>query len=64
MKNDLQNKTREELSSTLQELKAKLLQLNFELAEKRLKNYSEVKKTKKEIARILTVLRSVKTNAQ
>ena len=54
---DLQNKTKEELSTMLKDLKAKLLQFNFELGEKRLKNYSQVKKTKKEIARILTTIK-------
>ncbi len=53
---DLQNKTKEELNTTLKDLKAKLLQFNFELGEKRLKDFSQVKKTKKEIARILTKL--------
>ena len=53
---DLQNKTQEELFRMLHDLKAKLLQFNFELAEKRLKDFSQVKKTKKEIARILTTL--------
>ncbi len=57
MKNiDLQNKTKEELSKMLSDLKSKLLQFNFELGEKRLKDFSQVKKTKKEIARILTTL--------
>lgn len=56
MKNtDLQNKTKEELNTILKDLKTKLLQFNFELGEKRLKNYSQVSKTKKEIARILTM---------
>jgi len=53
---DLQNKTKEELGMMLKDLKAKLLQFNFELGEKRLKDFSQVKKTKKEIARILTEL--------
>lgn len=51
---DLQNKTKEELNIMLNDLKTKLLQFNFELGEKRLKDFSQVKKTKKEIARILT----------
>ena len=55
---DLQNKTKEELNAMLKDLRSKLLQFNFELGEKRLKNYSQVKKTKKEIARILTFLKS------
>lgn len=54
---DLQNKTREELNNMLTDLKAKLLQFNFELGEKRLKNFSQVDKTKREIARILTILK-------
>ena len=54
--NELQNKTREELSTMLKDLKAKLLQFNFELGEKRLKDFSQVGKTKREIARILTVV--------
>ncbi len=58
MKNiDLQNKTREEMNTMLKDLKAKLLQLNFELGEKRLKDFSQVGKTKKEIARILTIIK-------
>lgn len=56
-KTDLQNKTTEELSTMLKDLKAKLLQFNFELGEKRLKNFSQVGKTKKEIARILTIIK-------
>jgi len=54
---DLQNKTEEELNAMLKELKAKLLQFNFELGEKRLKDYSQVSKTKREIARILTTIK-------
>lgn len=53
---DLQNKTTEELGTMLNDLKAKLLQFNFELGGKRLKDFSQVSKTKKEIARILTTL--------
>ncbi len=54
---DLQNKTREELSAMLRDLKTKLLQFNFELGEKRLKDFSRVGKTKREIARILTLMK-------
>ncbi len=57
---DLQNKSKEEMNMMLKDLKAKLLQFNFELAEKRLKDYSQVKKTKKEIARILTTYKNGK----
>ncbi len=54
---DLQNKTKEEMSAMLKDLRAKLLQFNFELGEKRLKDFSQVGKTKREIARILTILK-------
>ncbi len=57
MKNaDLKNNTKEELNAMLKDMRAKLLQFNFELGEKRLKDFSQVKKTKREIARILTAL--------
>ena len=56
-KTDLQNKTKEELNMMLKDLKAKLLRFNFELGEKRLKDFSQVGKAKKEIARILTTLK-------
>ena len=58
MKNaDLKNNTKEELNAMLKDMRAKLLQFNFELGEKRLKDFSQVKKTKREIARILTTLK-------
>jgi len=61
MKNfDLKNKTKEELNTMLRDFKSKLLQFNFELGEKRLKDFSQVNKTKKNIARILTTLKQKK----
>ena len=54
---DLKNKTNEEMGVIMKDLKAKLLQFNFELGEKRLKDFSQVNKTKKEIARILTIIK-------
>lgn len=50
------NKTREELSAIFEEQKAKLLKLKFELNEKKLKDVSQIKKTKKDIARVMTQL--------
>lgn len=50
------NKTREELNGNLKDQKAKLLKLKFELNEKSLKDVSQIKKVKKDIARILTEL--------
>ena len=56
---DVQNKTKDDLNHMLRELKAKLLKLNFDLADNKVKDVSQVKKTKKDIARILTALKQV-----
>ena len=56
--NDLKNKTGQELSEILREHKTKLAKLGFELEANTLKDTSQVNKTKKEIARILTALKS------
>lgn len=53
---DINNKSREELSGSLTELRAKLTQLEFDRADKKLKDVSQFKKTKKDIARILRAL--------
>ena len=53
---DLQNKTPKELTNLLQEHKIQLAKLGFELEASTLKDTSQIKKTKKEIARILTLL--------
>lgn len=55
---DTKNKSKEELSKTLKELSSKLLQLRFDLAEKKLKDVTQIDKTKKDIARILTALKT------
>ena len=52
------NKTREELAGMFKEQKAKLLNLKFDLNAKTLKDVSQIRKTKKDIARILTALKS------
>ena len=57
---ELKNKTKHELSEMLKEYRAKITQLNFNLAEKKLKDFSQIKKTKKDIARVLTFLKTVK----
>jgi ribosomal protein L29 len=53
---DTKNKSREELSGSLIELRAKMTQLQFERADKKLKDHSQFKKTKRDIARILLAL--------
>lgn len=50
------NKTKEELTSALSDLRVKFSEYHFERADKKLKDSSMFKKTKKDIARILTAL--------
>lgn len=61
MKNNLKNKDVKELTQILNELRAKAVQFSFNLADKKLKNTSQIKKNKQDIARILTELR-IKNN--
>ena len=53
---DTKNKSREELTNSLTDLRTALSQLAFDHADKKLKDASKFKKTKKDIARILTAL--------
>ena len=53
---DLAVKTKEDLTETLKELKIKLFKLRFDLAEKKLKDFSQIKKAKRDIARVMTIL--------
>jgi len=53
---ELRQKTISELQRLLAEEREKLRKLRFDLAFKKLKNVSEIKKVKKNIARILTLL--------
>ena len=53
---DTKNKSREELTNSLTDLRTALSQLAFDRADKKLKDASKFKKTKKDIARILTAL--------
>lgn len=53
---DIQHKGIDELQAMAQDLRSKLLQLRFDLAEKRLKDVSQIKKTKIDLARVLTAL--------
>jgi ribosomal protein L29 len=55
-KNDLTIKDRSELELMLQELRGTLAQLTFDLADKKLKRTSDIRKTKLQIARVLTRL--------
>ncbi len=54
--NDLRQKTTEELKKILSEKREELLNLRFEIANRKLKDFSRLKKSKKLIARILTLV--------
>jgi len=55
---ELHQKTDKELKDLLQESRHKLGQLKFDLASKKLKNIKRVKGLRRDIARILTILKS------
>lgn len=54
---DLQNKSVAELEEMLKEDKIKLGKFRFELANKTLKDSSQIGKTRKEIAQIMTAIK-------
>lgn len=54
---DFKTKNQKELQELLRELQGKLLQLRFDHADKKLKDFSQLGKTKRTIARVLTLLR-------
>lgn len=54
---ELRQRTKKELEGLLISSQEKLRKLKFELANKKLKNVHEFKQTKKEIARLLTILK-------
>jgi len=53
---EIRQKTKPELEKLLQDLQEKLRQLRFDLASGKVKNVREIRETKKDIARILTIL--------
>jgi len=53
---ELRQKNKTELQKLLQDNRARLRQLRFDLAAGKVKNVREIRKIKKEIARILTLL--------
>ena len=55
---ELKQKSRNELERILTENREKLRQLRFDLVVKKIKNVREVRKIKKDIARMLTFLKS------
>ena len=53
---ELRNKSGEELASMLNDLKTELFNLRFQLAINQLDNPHKIKETKKDIARVMTVI--------
>lgn len=58
--NDLRLKSAQELGDLAKSLKARLQSLGFDLHAGKVKNIREVREVRKDIARVLTVLRSLK----
>lgn len=59
---ELRQKSKEELKEMVKEWQEKLRQLQFDLKAGKLKNVKDIKKTKKEIARMLTLINSNNKN--
>lgn len=57
---ELQNQSEAELQERLQAARVRLGKLRFELANKALKNFSQIGKTRREIARLMTALNQTK----
>ncbi len=55
---ELKQKSKPELEKILRDNKERLKELNFSLAVGKVKNVREIRKMKKQIARILTLLKS------
>lgn len=54
---DLKQKPKDEIEKLLKDLREKLRQLRFDLVSGKVKNVKETREIKKDIARMLTVLR-------
>jgi large subunit ribosomal protein L29 len=54
---ELRQKSKTELEKILAESREKLRQLRFDLASGKVKNVREIRKIKKDIARILTIIK-------
>lgn len=58
--NEIRLKTEAELEKMLLEMKEKLRGLHFKVVRRELKNIREIREIKKDIARILTILKGFK----
>jgi large subunit ribosomal protein L29 len=57
---DLRKKDRKELEKQVHELRKKLSDLRFKFSSNKLKNVKEISNSKKDLARILTILKETK----
>ena len=57
---ELRKKDKKELEKTILELRKKLSDLRFKFSSGKLKNVKEINNSKKEVARILTILKETK----
>ena len=53
---ELRQRSKEELEKVVNDLRKKLQELRFDLVSGKVKNVREIRKTRKEIARTLTIL--------
>ncbi len=58
---ELRQKSKEELQKNLNDLRERQRSLRFDLAAGKVKNVREVRKTKKDIARMLTILENIES---
>jgi len=61
---ELKTQSTDELKKTLDEKRDALRVMSFKVAQRQLKKVHEVKKTKREIARVLTFSNQLKSNKQ
>jgi len=54
---ELRQKSKPEIETLLREDREKLRQMRFDLASGKIKNISEIRKIKKDVARIMTILK-------
>lgn len=59
-KHDLTTKTKAELEQQLQTLVSSLAQMKFDVADKKLKRTSDIRNTRRQVARIKTALAGTK----
>jgi len=55
---ELAKRDKKELERNLAESRNKLAKMRFDISAKQMKNHREIRKVKKDIARILTILKS------